>query len=167
MLDVPAFANLCWCVLADAPFPDRAPAVDLLLGTCAQESAFTYTVQLGGGPARGYFQCEPATETDIWIHYLAYQPDLATLIMTRTGVTAPNPTALEHNMVYQILLARMQYYRCDPDPLPPVGALEQQAARWKLYYNTPLGHGTEQEYIASYQQLVAPDTPAWAGRIEI
>lgn len=167
MLDVPAFANLIWCVLSGGPFPHDARAVDLLLGTCAQESAFTYTTQIGGGPALGYFQCEKATETDLWSNYLCYQPDLTDFVVTRSGVTGPNPTALEHNMVYQIILARLHYYRCDPFPLPDVGDVEECASRWKQYYNTPLGHGTESQYIASYQQLVVPHASAWAGRIEV
>jgi hypothetical protein len=48
-------------------------AVNLLLGTAAQESQFgTYFRQIGGGPALGVFQMEPDTEIDIWDNYLRY-----------------------------------------------------------------------------------------------
>jgi hypothetical protein len=159
MLHVPFYAALIRVALADGPFPDNDRALELLLGTCAQESAFEYTTQLYGGPAKGYMQCEPATETDIWGNYLAYHANLVDFLDVRCGVTAPNITALEHNMVYQILLARVHYLRCDPQRLPACGDLTEQASRWKKYYNTPAGHGTEAQYIASYEQMVAPYGP--------
>jgi len=37
------------------------PAEDLVMGTAAQESRLTYLRQLGGGPALGLWQMEPAT----------------------------------------------------------------------------------------------------------
>jgi hypothetical protein len=159
MLFVPYYGDLIMTVLADGPFPHNDRAVYQLLGTCAQESAFEYAVQLGGGPARGYMQCEPATETDIWHHYLAYQPELVNFLAARCGVTGPDVEALEHNLVYQIILARIHYFRCDPEPMPAAHDLADQAHRWKLYYNTPAGHGTEAQYMDSYQQLVEPYYP--------
>jgi hypothetical protein len=164
MLDVRAFAGLIEAVLRGTPFPHRARALALLLGTAAQESALTYTTQLGGGPAKGYFQCEPATETDIWVHFLGYNDALGACFAERCGMTAPNVTALEYNMVYQILLCRTHYYRCDPDALPQVDDVAGQAHRWKRYYNTPAGAGTEAEYVANYAQLIAPYWPVARGR---
>ena len=161
MLDVPFYANLILRTLAGGPFPDNQRALPLLLGTAAQESAFTYTTQIGGGPAKGYMQCEPATETDIWTNYLAYQPALRSCFTLRCGREGPNVQALEHNMVYQILLARTHYYRCDPARLPMATDLEEQAARWKRYYNTVAGHGTEEQYIASFHTFVTPYMPQW------
>lgn len=156
MLSVPFYGALIQLALADGPFPDNDRARELLLGTCAQESAFEYTTQLGGGPAKGYMQCEPSTETDIWGNYLAYQAALVEFLAVRCGVMGANVQALEHNMVYQILLARIHYLRCDPDRLPACGDLSGQARTWKQYYNTPAGHGTEAQYIASYEQIVLP-----------
>lgn len=160
MLFVPFYGDLILLALKDGPFPHNDRALSLLLGTCAQESGFEYTTQLGGGPAKGYMQCEPATEADVWQHYLAPRPPLVSFFMQRCGVTGPNVEALEHNMVYQILLARTHYFRCDPEPLPLPGDVEAGAARWKAFYNTPAGHGTESQYIASYEQLVAPYYPS-------
>ena len=45
-------------------------AENLIMGTAAQESGFTYIKQLGGGPALGMFQVEPATAEDILFRYL-------------------------------------------------------------------------------------------------
>jgi type VI secretion system secreted protein VgrG len=156
MLDIPFYGDLIWLALHQGPFPDNDRALHLLLGTCAQESGFEYTSQLGGGPAKGYFQCEPATEADVWANFLAYQPEISAYITSRCGVTGPNVDALEHNMVYGILMARTHYFRCDPDPLPAVDDVEEAAHRYKLYYNTPEGAATEQEYIENYERLVKP-----------
>jgi hypothetical protein len=159
MLDVVWYGDLIRVTLRGGPFPDNYRALFQLLGTAAQESAFTYTHQLGNGVARGYFQCEPATEADIWTNYLAYQPVLREVFLRRCGMTGPNVEALEHNMVYGILLARTHYYRCDPEPLPPAHDVPEAARRWKQWYNTPLGAGTTDAYLASYATLVAPYYP--------
>lgn len=160
MLDVSFISRLIRVTLAGGPFPDIENAISLLLGTCAQESGFQYNRQLGGGPARGYWQCEPATEEDVWLNYLAYNPELADFFAVRCGMTGPNTSALEHNLVYQIILARTHYYRCDPDPLPAADDIEEGAVRWKQYYNTPAGAGTPEEYVENYHRLVAPSYPA-------
>jgi hypothetical protein len=44
-------------------------------------------------------------------------------------------------------MARTHYLRC-PGPIPHT--IEGQAAYWKLHYNTPLGKGTEEEYMMNY-----------------
>jgi hypothetical protein len=41
--------------------------------------------------------------------------------------------------------------------------VEEQAVRYKQYYNTPAGAATEAQYIDSYNQLVAPYYPARPG----
>lgn len=57
-------------------------AVNLLLGTCAQESLMgKHLHQTGGGPAQGIYQMEPETHEDIWENYLYYREELAELIV--------------------------------------------------------------------------------------
>ena len=51
-------------------------AEDLVMGTAAQESHFSYLEQLHQGPALGMWQMEPATFRDIWINFLPSQPRL-------------------------------------------------------------------------------------------
>lgn len=48
--------------------------VELLLLTCAAESAMGKYIMQVGGPARGIFQMEPNTEKDIWENWLKYKP---------------------------------------------------------------------------------------------
>ena len=129
-------------------------AVHLLLGTAAQESEFgTYLKQVGGGPALGAFQMEPDTERDIWICYLGFREDLAQTVWLATGVSGSNFRALEYNLAYQIVMARIHYRRI-PEPLPPYNDIKALARYWKQHYNTPAGKGTEDEFVKKYQKYV-------------
>lgn len=120
-------------------------AVNLLLGTAAQESRFgTYLRQLGGGPALGAFQMEPATYDDLRERYRKHYP----VLMINGGAAS-----LEWNLKIAIVMARMKY-RDDPHALPAADDLPGLAATWKRVYNTPLGKGTEAEFIENYQKFV-------------
>src|SRR5215467_11998141 len=98
MLDVSFYAHLIALTLRGSPFPQIRRATSLLLGTVAQESAFTSTTQLGGGPALGYGQIEPATEASLWNDYLAYQAEITAWFERCCGQTGPNTAALEQDM---------------------------------------------------------------------
>lgn len=129
-------------------------AVNLLLGTAAQESNFgTYLRQIGGGPALGVFQMEPDTETDIWNNYLRYRISRDIMVTRITGVTGPSVAALEANLIYQIVMARLHYRRIK-DPLPPPKDIDGLARYWKQHWNTHLGAGTEEEFIRNYIKYV-------------
>ena len=66
-------------------------AAELLLGTCAQESAYgKYRKQLGGGPALGIFQCEPATFNDIVDNFLNYKKELLVKVIEVSKVQQLN-----------------------------------------------------------------------------
>lgn len=126
-------------------------AVNLLLGTAAQESGFGTYIRQIRGPARGVFQCEPATELDIWDNYLRYNLDLADRILKVTGVGRPASLHLESHLDYQIALCRVHYLRVKA-PLPAADDIHGQAAYWKKYYNTAMGRGTVYQYILSYRK---------------
>lgn len=122
-------------------------AENLVMGTAAQESRLRYIHQLGDGPALGLWQMEPATHRDIWDHYLAYQPDLELAVRGLAGYR-PRSEVLIYNLRYAAAMCRIHYYRA-PEPIPQT--VEGMAALWKLRYNTPLGAGTEQEFIDNYR----------------
>lgn len=126
-------------------------AVELVLGTAIQESRLSYLKQLGGGPAMGPFQMEPATHDDIFENYLQYQGILRQRVMAqvRSGFD-PDANNMAGNLYYACAMCRVHYYR-SPDPLPKVGDLPAQARMWKRVYNTPLGAGTEAEYIENWE----------------
>jgi hypothetical protein len=131
----------------------RPEAEELLLGTCAQESLFgTHRRQLGGGPALGIYQVEPATEQSLWKDHILYRPLLASAIIQVCGVSGPNPIQLENNLSYQHIICRLRYYAWVKDPIPT--KIPEQALYWKEHYNTPLGAGTPEEYIENYKKFV-------------
>jgi len=127
-------------------------AVELILGTCAQESAFgKYRKQIGGGPALGIFQMEPNTFNDIIENFLKYKPKLMAKIIEISNVLKLSASELVENDVLAICMCRIQYYRVkETIPLN----LEGWAAYWKKHYNTPLGKGTEQEFINNFKKYV-------------
>jgi hypothetical protein len=160
ILAVAFCADLIRTVLRDGPFADVERAVSLILGTMAHESAFTYTQQIGGGPAKGYLQIEGPTEQSVWADYLAYNPEVAAFVTSRCGHGGPDETALQYDLVYGIVLARILYFWRDPERLPPVEDIAEQAYRYKKFYNTIHGSATEGDYIEAYAALVSPHYPA-------
>jgi len=129
-------------------------AVELVLGTAAQESSFfKYRRQLGGGPALGGYQMEPDTFHDICINFLAYKPELRAKILKTSGVEKLDPADLETNDVLATCMCRVHYYRVK-EPIPV--DLQGWATYWKKYYNTAKGKGTDIEFIRNYKKYVKP-----------
>lgn len=129
-------------------------AVNLLLGTAAQESRFgTYLKQLGTGPAMGVFQMEPATELDIWKNFLAYKAPLVQKLREVCGNDKPNPQALKGNLYYAIAMCRIHYLR-KTEPLPAADDIRGLGLYWKRHYNTMLGKGTIDEFVENYKKYV-------------
>lgn len=124
-------------------------ARELIMGTFAQESNFRYVRQLGGGPAVGYGQMEPATFNDIVINYLRYKPELMGKIMKVSGVVTLEPGMLVDNKTLMICMTRVHYLRIK-DPIP--GDLDGQANYYKKHYNTYKGKATTEEYKNNYKK---------------
>ena len=154
MFDPKQFSQLIHDTLADLdPALCSRSAVNLLLGTAAQESLFgTYLKQIKG-PALGVFQMEPMTEIDIWDHYLAYRPHLKNMVVKTTGVKHPDDYHLRGNLLYQIAMARVHYFRV-PEPLPDADDVQALAEYWKRFYNTHLGLGNAREFVKNYRWYV-------------
>lgn len=151
MIDVPQFIlYVIRPALTHLNIGGRA-AEELLLGTALQESRLQYLHQLGGGPARGVFQMEPATHKDLWENYLKFKPELAEKVNDLALFNAPKINQLDGNMYYAAAMTRVHYRRVKK-PLPKAGDLKAQADYWKRYYNTYLGAGTVEEYIENYQE---------------
>lgn len=127
-------------------------AVELLMGTCAQESHLgKYRRQMGGGPALGIFQMEPATFRDICENYLRYKPALAGKVRAVAGVECFEAEDLVNNDKLAACFARVHYLRVK-ESIP--GDLQGWARYWKKYYNTPLGKGTEAEFADNFKRCV-------------
>ena len=149
MLHVQQFAEWVIVPALDAIGLNSQAAQELLLGTALQESNLYYLKQLGMGPAMGLFQMEPATHDDIWTHYLIYKPKLAGKVHTISAQQTPEELA--GNLWYAAAMCRIHYLRVKA-PLPEAGDIDAQAAYWKKHYNTTLGAGTEDEYLASWER---------------
>lgn len=142
------FRNLIESVLGNHPELFSESAVQLLLGTAAQESGFgTYLRQLGGGPAIGVFQMEP--KTFIWLRdkYKKKYPEIANREVTD----------MEWDLRLAILMARLRY-RIVPAKLPPAHHVGALAAYWKEFFNTVHGAGTVEQFIANYRKFVDAKT---------
>jgi hypothetical protein len=128
-------------------------AENLVLGTILTESRGEYLKQVGGGPALGVIQMEPATHDDIWINWLRYKRTLA--MKVRELETAARITLgaqeLTGNLYYAAAMCRI-FYRRLPDALPEAGDPVGMAQLWKHRYNTELGAGTVSEAIPHFKR---------------
>jgi hypothetical protein len=137
-------------------------AETLLVGTCAHESAMGKYLHQIKGPALGIYQIEPVTHFDIWANYLKYNPVLREKILgmvpqrnlrhdSVTGIDYGAETLLITDLAYATVMARLVYRRA-PTALPEADDIDGLAAYWKKYYNTPLGSGTVEKFIAHYSK---------------
>ena len=146
--------------------------LDLMLSTGAVESEFKVRKQNLLGPARGYWQVEPATAVDIFKTFLAYgnnQTDSGRKILKiRNAVmeyVKPNdkfwiPTTAWFSSVLSwddelcIALTRLIYYRRVKGAIPDVNNLPMV---WKTYYNTKYGKGKVSDYVSKREKLHIAD----------
>lgn len=132
---------------------NQPEAVELLLGTWAQESAGgKYTKQLGGGPALSAWQIERPTFADtINRCKLVHRKILADTagVGFISDVDFPK---IERNHKLACQVARLKYFLC-PEAIPK--DLIGQAEYYKKYYNTVFGKATPEQYIINYNRYVA------------
>lgn len=134
-------------------------AENLILGTAAVESNMgTYLRQLGGGPAMGIWQMEPATHADIWRNYLRYQPETAGKVAQlvpplywHEGDEVPVDAEALIDLRYACAMARIHYRRVKA-PLPGPTDWHGLEAYHKAHYNTVLGKTRPGEFIAACLQ---------------
>lgn len=128
-------------------------AMELLLGTAATESGLGFWLRQVEGPALGMWQMEPNTEQDCYLNYLQYRPELLSRVIKLRDSAGVKGDELATNHKYACAMARVKYRR-SPLPLPRVGELLKQAEMWKRAYNSYLGKGTVEKYIADWNRLV-------------
>lgn len=126
-------------------------AENLLMGTCAQESNGGHYIVQTKGPAKGIFQCEPATH-DYLIQVLKNKPDLYGKLSDFLG---GNFTAerLVYDLRYATIICRLHYLFV-PAALPDANDINALGAYYKKYYNTYLGKATVNGFVNKYN-LVA------------
>jgi hypothetical protein len=130
-------------------------AVNLLLGTCAQESKMgTYLTQIKG-PALGIYQMEPATYKDILANFLKARPALCKDILILCGyIDFPEPERLIDDIRFATIMTRLHYLRV-PKALPKYNDIEGLGLYWDIYYNCNPKKGTVPEFVRNYKEYVA------------
>lgn len=124
-------------------------AVNLLLGTAAQESRMGHYIHQVNGPALGIYQIEPKTAE--WL-YEKYYPTVSGYLHNIYSIEE----CLVYDLAFQTIMCRLKYYSIkEPIPSDP-NDIQALGAYWKKYYNTPLGKGTVEEFVKNYKQFVTP-----------
>lgn len=128
-------------------------AEELLLMIAAHESHMgKYLRQVGGGPALGIWQMEPATYEDCWKNVVPRKPYWAQqLTQLGGGMATPSRLANEHALA--AAMARLQIWR-HAEALPDAGNLEALGRYAKKYWNGP-GKATSGMYVQAYRDRVA------------
>jgi len=121
-------------------------AEQLVMGTALAESGLFFIQQIGLGPARGFFQMEPATHDDIWENYLRHKLDLVNDLKGLLVRDMDLHDQLYGNLFYAAAMCRIHYLRFS-EPLPGPDDWPGFAAYWKKYYNTPAGAGTVEGFL--------------------
>jgi hypothetical protein len=129
-------------------------AENLVVGTAIQESGglrFIDQLTPGPGPAYGLYQCERATHDDIWSRFLAKRPDLSDKVDDLLSLWPTRVEQLRTNIHYATAMCRIHYLRF-PDPLPEADDIEGLGRLWKRRYNSMLGKGTVEQFVANYRK---------------
>jgi len=157
------FKQLIWETIRDFSLNEQHPelcapsAVNLMLGTAAQESHFgTYFYQRGisfGKGGLGPFQMEKLTQHSIWDNELKYKPKRRNRLISLTGVdSSHNNYALVYNLRYAICIARY-YYWIAPDPLPDAYDITGLGEYWNKWWNRNPEKGTVEEFIENWNRF--------------
>ena len=121
-------------------------AIDLVYKTGNAETGYRHLKQMGGGPAIGFWQVEPATLIDIMDNYVKYRPELEKRLKSLGFSRNDIETRVMSNIALQAVFCRLKYKR-DRYALPKANDLEAQAKYWKRVYNTHLGKGTIEHFM--------------------
>ena len=121
-------------------------AKTLLLLTAAHESHLGKYIRQVGGPALGIFQMEPLTHEDHW-SYITPREWLYDALCAMNLECDTDASALEYNLKYAIVMARIHYYR-KPEWIPEdIKGISEYA---KQHYNTKAGKATSEAYLEDY-----------------
>lgn len=129
--------------------PYSVEATELLMMIAAHESHLGHYLKQKQGPALGLFQIEPDTEVDMFISYIGFREELSEFVSSVLTESSCVPD-MEGNLIYQIVMARIQLYR-KPGKLPKDSTAMAEYA--KEHWNTVLGKATSEDYLKAYNEL--------------
>ena len=121
-------------------------ALHMIMRTGMAETGFRKLIQMGGGPALGFFQVEPKTIMDTMDNYVKYRPKIENSLIELGYMENDVAYRVMSNIALQVAFCRLKYRR-DKNALPKWNDLEGQAKYWKKVYNTELGKGTIKHFV--------------------
>ena len=131
----------------------NSAAEALVLGTAIHESRLISLRQIGGGPALGLYQIEPATHADLYRNYLDNRPALKERVAAFLAPSPARDAQLATNLAYATAICRLLYCRV-PVLLPDANDVDGLATYWKAHYNTPAGKGAAAEWAKHYRECL-------------
>lgn len=128
-------------------------ALNLMLGTAAQESKLGHYLAQLKGPAIGLYQMEPITYLDIWHRYIQNSPAMRAKIRLMLGYEImPNAQRMASDLILATIMARLKYLDA-PEALPAANDIQGLGLYWKKYYNSALGAGTAEQFVSSFKSM--------------
>ena len=131
-------------------------AENLTTGTALAESRAVYLRQVGGGPALGLWQMEPATHDDCWNNWLCApgRSRQSTALRQIIGHLKPSARLMIGNLLYAAGMARVRYQRV-PAALPGATDAAGLSQYHKDFYNTAQGSADPVATVAFFAEAVA------------
>ena len=133
-------------------------AVNLLLGTCAQESQMgKYLVQqkIGMRGGIGIYQMQAPAFNTTWDRMISSNLLMRQKLFNLLGYSVkPQPERLASDLLLATAMCRL-YYLAINVALPQPDDINGLAHYWKIYYNSPIGSGTTAEFVENYKNYVS------------
>jgi hypothetical protein len=151
-------APVCERLAAANPKLNSAASVPLILGIANKEGLGLSCIrQLGGGPARGLCQMEPATRLDLMGRQLAGASNASMLaaLMSFVPAGADLDDEMQSNLHFMFAACRLRMWFV-PEELPAANDARGLCQYWKTYWNTPAGAGiVDATTIAYFQEAIS------------
>ena len=126
---------------------------ELLVFTCAVESAGGTYVRQIKGPALGIYQIEPNTFTDLWHNYILRKPDIVNLLSLNLGLhRMPELDEIITDLKLATALCALlyKYRKAQINSFHP----EDLWSVYKPLYNTEKGSANKEDAIAAYYKFI-------------
>lgn len=130
------------------------PHLQIGFDTTGHESGFRAIRQIGGGPALGPCQMEPATHDSLWANFIKYREPVSDAFQRLLGGVPPSPDLMMTNMTYAAMMMLTKYLD-SPGEIP--ADLQGQAGYYVRWYNGG-GKATAAEYIADHKRFASTAT---------
>jgi len=129
---------------------------ELLVFTCAVESAGGTYVRQIKGPALGIYQIEPTTFSDLFANYILRKPDILNLFTLNLGLhRMPSPEQVITDLRLATALAACLYmYRKANLPQNKILDADELWNIYKPLYNTVKGKSEKEASIKAYQRFI-------------